>query len=324
MALLMNNLQILIQHGNKVYEAIVEEGVELESERKGSPAKLTFTILKDNIIEFEEGDAVRLSVDNKNIFYGFVFTKGRDKTKAIKVTAYDQLRYFTNKDTYTYTNKTASQVIKMLASDFLLNIGTIEDTEYIIASRCESNKTLFDIAQNALDLELENKKEMYVLYDDFGKICLKNLERMKLGLVINAETGENYDYTSSIDSDTYNKIKLTYDNEKTGKREVYISKDSSNINKWGILQYHDTIDEKTNGASKADSLLQLYNKKTRNLKVTNALGDTRVRGGSMIIVQLELDDVTVQNFMIVERVKHKFKNKEHLMDLTLRGGEFVA
>lgn len=158
----------------------------------------------------------------------------------------------------------------------------------------------------------------------FGKICLKNLERMKLGLVINADTGENYDYTSSIDSDTYNKIKLTYDNEKTGKREVYISKDSSNINKWGILQYHDTIDEKTNGASKADALLQLYNKKTRNLKVINALGDTRVRGGSMVIVQLELDDVTVQNFMIVEKVKHSFKNKEHFMDLTLRGGEFVA
>lgn len=301
-----------------------KNGVELQSERKGSPAKLTFTIIKDNIIEFEEGDSVMLSVDDTKIFYGFIFTKSRDKSKSIKVTAYDQLRYFKNKDTYTYTNKTASQVIKMLASDFLLNTGIIEDTDFVIASRCESNKTLFDIAQNALDLELQNKKEMYVLYDDFGKICLKNLERMKLGLVINADTGENYDYKSSIDSDTYNKIKLTYDNKDKGKREVYISKDTSNINKWGILQYYDTIDENTNGASKADALLELYNKKTRNLKVSNALGDKRVRGGSMVIVELKLDDITVQNFMIVEKVTHKFKNKEHLMDLTLRGGEFVA
>lgn len=265
-----------------------------------------------------------MSVNNKKIFYGFIFTKNRDKKGTIQVTAYDQLRYFKNKDTYTYTNKTASQVIKMLASDFLLNTGTIEDTEFVIESRCESNQTLFDIAQNALDLELHNKKEMYVLYDDFGKICLKNIERMKLGLVIDAETGSNYDYSSSIDSDTYNQIKLTYDNENTGKREVYIAKDTSNINKWGILQYYDTIDENTNGTSKADALLELYNKKTRNLKITNALGDVRVRGGSMVIVQLELDDVTVQNFMIVEKVTHTFKNKEHFMDLTLRGGEFVA
>lgn len=320
----MDKLEILIQHNNKVQEVVVEEGVKLTSERKGSPATLKFTIVKDNIVEFEEGDPVRLSVDNNNIFYGFVFSKSRDKSGTIDVTAYDQLRYFKNKDTKTYTNKTASQVLKMLASDFNLNTGTIEDTEFIIASRCESNQTLFDIIQNALDLELQNKKEMYVLYDDFGKICLKNLERMKLGLVINAETGENYDYTSSIDSDTYNKIKLTRDNENTGKREVYIAQDTNNINKWGILQYYDTIDENTNGASKADALLELYNKKTRNLKITNALGDIRVRGGSMIIVQLELEDITVQNFMIVEKVTHTFKNKEHLMDLTLQGGEFVA
>ena len=324
MSTLMSNLEILIQHDSTVYQVVVEEGVEWESERKGSPGKLTFTVLNDSTLTFEEGDAVRMSVDDTNIFYGFVFQKNRDKAGKIKVTVYDQLRYFKNKDTYTYTNKTASQVLKMLASDFLLNTGTIEDTEYVIASRAESNQTLFDIMQNALDLELENKKEMYVLYDDFGKICLKNLERMKIGLVINEDTGENYDYTSSIDSDTYNKIKLTYDNEDTGKREVYISKDTSNINKWGILQYYDTIDEDTNGSSKADALLELYNKKTRNLKITNALGDVRVRGGSMVIVELELDDVTVQNWMIVEKVTHTFKNKEHLMDLTLRGGEFVA
>lgn len=62
---------------------------------------------------------------------------------------------------------------------------------------------------------------MYVLYDDFGKLCLKNLERMKVGLVIDEETGENFDYESSIDSDTYNQIKLTYDNSDTGK-EKYI------------------------------------------------------------------------------------------------------
>ena len=45
MATLMDKVQILIQHNNTVYEAVVEEGVKLESERKGSPAKLTFTIL---------------------------------------------------------------------------------------------------------------------------------------------------------------------------------------------------------------------------------------------------------------------------------------
>ena len=128
----------------------------------------------------------------------------------------------------------------------------LENTGYVIAKKTESNQSLFDIILNALDETIRNRKEMYVLYDDFGKLCLKNLERMKVGLVIDEETGENFDYESSIDSDTYNQIKLTYDNSDTGKREVYMAKDSSNIEKWGVLQYFDTIDEKTNGAVKAE------------------------------------------------------------------------
>lgn len=246
------------------------------------------------------------------------------KSGIITVTAYDQLRYFKNKDTYVYTNKTADQLVKMLANDFLLNIGMLETTGYLIASRVESNKTLFDIVQNALDLTTQNRGEIYVLYDDFGKLCLKSLERMKLGLVIDEETGENFDYTSSIDSDTHNKIKLTYDNEKTGKREVYIAKDTSHINEWGVLQYYDTIDENTNGQAKVDALLKLYNQKTRKLQIKNAIGDIRVRGGSLVIVQMDLGDIKIQNFMLVEKVKHTFKNNEHFMDLTLRGGEFIS
>ena len=44
----------------------------------------------------------------------------------------------------------------------------------------------------------------------------------------------------------------------------------------------------------------------------------------MIAVHLNLGDVTVKNFMLVEKVTHTYKENEHWMDLTLRGGEFVA
>ena len=205
-----------------------------------------------------------------------------------------------------------------------LNLGTIENTSFIIASRVEDNTTLIDMIQNSLDLELMNKKNMFVLYDDFGKLTLKALERMKVGVVIDEETGENFDYTSTIDSQTYNKIKLVYENEKTGKREVYIAQDSKNINNWGILQYYDTLQEGENGQAKVNALLSLYNSKTRNLKITNAFGNLKVRAGSMVVVNLNLGDVAVQNFMLVENCKHTFNESEHRMDLTLKGGEFVG
>ncbi len=317
-------VELLIQHGNKIFAPAVEEGITWSTERKNAPGTLSFAVIKDDILDIAEGDAARLRVDGKNVFYGFIFKKSCDKEKKIKITAYDQLRYLKNKDTYVYTNKTASEVVKMIAADFKLNVGVIEDTGFKIASRVESNSSLFDIIGNALDLTLQNKKRMYVLYDDFGKLTLKGLGSMRTDIIIDEETGENFDYTSSIDDNTYNRVKLTFDNEDTGKREVYIAQSGENINRWGILQYYDTLKEGENGQAKADALLNLYNAKSRSLSITNAFGDVRVRAGSMVAVMLDLGDVKLQNLMLVEKCKHEFKESQHFMDLTLRGGEFNA
>lgn len=318
------NIELLIQHGDKVFIPVVKEGITWATERKGCPGELKFKVVKDDVISFTEGDAVRLKVNGQNVFYGFIFKKQRDKEQIISVTAYDQLRYLKNKDTIVYENKTAGELIQMIAKDYMMQTGTIEDTGFKIKSRVEENTSLFDMIQNALDMTLENQKYMYVMYDDFGKIALKGLDNMRLNLLIDEETGENFDYTSSIDSNTYNKVKLTYDNDKTGTREVYIAQDSENMNAWGVLQYFDTLQEGENGKAKADALLSLYNKKTRNLTIKNAFGDVRVRAGSMIVVIMDLGDMKLKNLMLVEKCKHEFKESQHLMTLTLRGGEFVA
>lgn len=321
------NVELLIEGNGKLIQPVVEDGIQWTTDRAGSPSTLKFTVVKDELlgeIGFQEGDPVRLRVDGQNVFYGFAFTKKRSKGQSIEVTAYDQLRYLKNKDTYVYENKTASQVIQMIANDFKLKLGTIESTGFVIPSRVEDNQSLFDIVQNALDLELQNKGELFVLYDDFGSLTLKNIASMKLDVLLDEETGENFDYTSTIDSNTYNKIKLTYDNDKTGTREVYVAQHGENMNDWGILQYFEKLQKNENGQAKADALLKLYNKKTRNLKLNDYFGDVRCRAGTMPIVRLNLGDVTLSNYMIVEKATHTFKNNQHTMSLNLRGGEFVV
>lgn len=325
------NVELLIgdESGTKAYQPAVQEGIEWSTERKSTPGKLVFKVLKDDMLDFSEGCPVRLKVDDDNVFFGFVFKQQRTKEQIITVTAYDQLRYLKNKDTQVYEGKTAAQFIEMIAADYALNVGTLEDTGFVIESRVEENTSLFEMISNALDLTLTNTGEMYVLFDDFGKLTLKGLPSMYVGvpgayLMIDEETGENFDYTSSIDDNAYNKIKLTYDNEDSGYRDVYIAQDFSNINKWGILQYFDTLQKGENGQVKADALLKLYNKKTRSLKITNALGDNRVRAGSMVIINLDLGDMKLKNWMLVEKCAHTYKEGEHWMDLTLRGGDFVG
>ncbi|HDX7083458.1 TPA: C40 family peptidase [Clostridioides difficile] len=320
------DIRLVIAHWEDFYEPVVLDGITWEIERRGTPSKLEFTIVMDDILEFCEGNSVRLYYKGVGIFYGYIFQKKRDKENHIKIVAYDQLRYFKNKDTYVYSNKTASELVKMLAKDFNLKYNVIEDTKYKL-SRVEENKTLFDMILTALDDTLREKKEMYTLYDDFGRITLKNVASMKLDTVMNNDVIEDFDYNSSIDSDTYTKIKLVRDNEESGKRDVYIAQDSAHMRSWGILQMFDTVDKNMSEAEikqKCDILLKLYNKKTKSLSLKNALGDIRVRAGCLVPVFLNLGDIELQNYMLVEKVKHTFENNSHFMDLTLVDGDEFA
>ena len=330
-------MQIIIhdKENDKYYWPAVQEGVTWDLTWKGSPGKLTFKVLADKLLNFHEGDTVQANFGGTNFFKGFVFTKKRSKEGIITVTAYDQIRYLKNKETYIFTNKTASAIIKQIVEDFQLkkdddelfkmNTGTAEegfaDTGYVIPKYRGSNKTLLDIIQTTLDMTTENTGRLYVFYDDFGKLMLKDLEQMEVKIVINDEAAQDFSYSSDIDKDTYNQVKLFYDNKETGKRDVWMSQDSANIKRWGLLRLTESVNPKKgmNFGQMADVKLKLGNRVKRSLSISGAFGDLRVRGGSMLYVDLNLGDVQLTKKVIVESVKHKFDNGLHTMDLTVKG-----
>lgn len=323
-----DNAVIFIQNSDQVYQPCILDDTIWETQRQGSPGKLTFKVMKNGVLNFAEGNIVKMVHKGKDVFMGYVFTKKRNKDDTIEVIAYDQLRYLKNKDIYYYTSLKAGDLVKRIAKDYRLQVGDIEDTEYVIPKYRGSNETLFDIIQSALDHTLIYSKKMFVLYDDFGKLTLKNIEAMTVDILIDSETAENYSYQSSIEK-SYNRIKLYHDNKKTGKREVYISQDSANIARWGILQMCESVNPKKcqNPGAKADTLLKQNNLVQRTLSITNVLGDDRIRAGSSLYVKLNLGDVELGQdgdlaLMLVESVKHKYSNNQHTMDLNLRGGIF--
>lgn len=321
-----SGVQLFIQN-DKIYAPVVVGTLQLTRER-GSPSVLTFEVVKDDILNFQEGNPVSMKVNGEKMFYGYVFTKQRsDNSSTIKVSCYDQLRYFKNKDTLSYANKTYSQLVKMIADDYNLVCGDLEDTGYVIGSRIEDG-TLLDILGNASDLTVIHSGKLFVLYDDFGEICLKNIGSMISNVLIDEETAENFSYTSSIDDDTYNRIKLSRDNDETGEREVYIAQDGDTQRNWGVLQYYESESDSTgeNLSERAELILKYYNQKRRKLTINNCMGNTAVRGGTLIPVQLSLGDIAVKNYMMVEKATHKFESGQHFMDLIVSGvrGEFVV
>lgn len=311
-------VHLYIQNGTTVYEPVVEGSVTWETQRMGQPGKCSFTLIPDQVLTIEEGNAVRLDVKGTPVFFGFIFERGWNRDGQMKVTAYDQLRYLKNKESYNYDNKSAGEVISMIAADFNLRVGTLEETGYTL-SRNEKDKTLFDIILNAMDLTMIHTGKIFVLYDDVGLLVMKNVENMTLDLAITKDTAQDYDYKISIDSNTYNQIKLHCDNEETKKRDVFMTKNTENINKWGVLQLSESIEKEVNGQKVAEIYLTKYNMPSRSLSIKDALGDIRVRAGCYIPVMLDIREEKLNNNLLIESVTHKINHGVHTMDLTLRG-----
>ncbi len=319
-----DSYNLYIVHNSEMFVPIIQDGVSWKTYRKGSPASLEFTVVKDNVINFQEGDTVIFKHNDVGVFYGYVFTKSRRKDGLISVTAYDQLRYFKNKDTYIYTDKRADELYKMIAEDYMLNLGQVDNTGYSIPNKIEDNQTLFDIMQNAIDDTLDNTGKMFIIYDDFGKLALRDVNSLKLDLLLTEEVAEDLSYSSSIDSNTYNRIQLYIDDNESGVRKEYIYQDGNNISQWGVLQFTQKLDEEEYPDVVGNELLTLYNEKTRNLSLSGVFGCIEARAGASVAVQMTLGDISVNTYMVIEKAVHNFEHGKYTMDLTLTGGTFVA
>ena len=322
----MDKVYVEIQNGSNGFEPVVLNDIQWITERKGSPGKLTLKVLQDEKLDITEGNTISFKVGNQGVFYGYIFKRSTDKTNIFTLTCYDQMRYLKNKDTYNFQNTTANRIVSSIANDFGLKTGELEETAFMIKAVVYDNKTLLDMMQDALDMTLTNTKNLYVLYDDYGKLTVKQIARMKVGLLIDSETAETYSFDSDIDSETYNKVKLEYEDSDTHERTFWTAEDKGTQGKWGTLQYFESIskDDKDTAQSKANSLLSLYNLPTKHLTIKNVIGDLRVRAGSMVLINLTIGNEKINHWMIVDSCTHKFKENEHFMDLKLIGGGFVG
>lgn len=309
-------IEIVLRCGGQLICPAVEEGITLATERRGVPAVLKFSASAENLQALAEGDAVTLHADGKAMFAGFVFRIVRENGALVKVTAYDQLRYLKNRDSYVFEAMTASERIRMIAQDFGLQLGEIADTGYVLPARVEENAALVDMMLNALDSTLAATGRLYQLWDDAGRLTLRAAEEMMVGAVLDAQSGQGYSFESSIDNESYNRIKLVYEDEKAGARQVTIAQDEASMEKWGTLQYFEVLSEDENAQAKAQLLLSLYNAPDRTLRLSGMAGDARVHAGCLVAVHLE--KIGVNGLMLVEKCRHRFDNDVHTMELELR------
>ncbi len=310
--------ELHIIHKLTDYIPIILDTVTWTTEYADTCGQLKFTVLNDGQVNFTEGDAVSFRVHGKGVFYGYVFEKTKTKDGNIEVTAYDQLRYFKNKDTYCYKNRKYSDMIKQFANDFELTVGDIDDTEYL-DTRIEDDISIFDMCKNARLSTLYNTGKLYILYDDFGTLCLKNIKELQTNYWLTTQTAEDFSYKTSIDDNVYNTIQCYKDDDTTGNRDKYIYKDGDLINQWGVLQKTVKLEEDDNPATVGMVYLNLYKSKRTTLKVTGCFGNINLRAGASLYLSLNVGDVNYDRAcFFITKATHNF-NSTYTCDLELAG-----
>lgn len=304
-----------------VYDIVTLAGtISHQTSLGGQAGKLTVTLQQDpnGILEISCGSILRFLVDDIGVFYGYIFTMGRDATGIYQITAYDQMRYLKNKETYITSNQTASQVFERVCKDNFQDsqYKVIVPSSFIAPEYNHAGKTLYETIEYGIQQANINETKQYFVKDKFGVLQFTELSQEKTNLIIGDESLlTSYQYEISIDKETYNSVKIYRDNKKTGKREVWIEFDSSTQKQWGKLQTVIQAKEEQNEAQikeLANNYMKLYNRESQTMKLT-ALGRVELTAGSGFTFQLS--DLAINQAMWITSATHTYENDYHTMSL---------
>lgn len=317
-------MEILVDNRKGEVFDIPVKSFEWKTERIGKASVFEAEMHNDDPLKFsvDSGAVIRAMEGSTKIFYGYVFEDGIRKSGDMSIKAYDQLRYLKNQDTYVMPSSTATAAIRRIANMYNLKVGTFEDTGYVVPGIVEEDKEAFDVVAKFLDSTLIATNQNFVLFDNFGKLDLRNIRNLVI-LADDFYIGEesllyDYEYKKSIDKETYNRVKFVRDNKETGKRETFIAQDSANIKKWGMLQKYRKVDENMTNAQIQDLVersIRVRNRETKTFELS-CLGNWKVRAGRMFYLFIE--KLGIEDYVMVDECTHKWQEGVHTMELKVK------
>lgn len=315
------NLELYLQNSNSgtVFDiSDLAETIQVTKNIDGNSGKLTVLLHKDpkNLLQVANGSIISFIVDRVGIFFGYVFTIGTDATETYKITAYDQMRYLKNEEVYVTQNLTASQIFEKVCYDNQLRYQIKAPSNYIPSAFLHDKKTLYEIINRGKKLANAYENKQYYITDEFGTLTWSELSLEKTNLIIGEKSLlTDYQYEKSIDKDTSNQIKIYRENKDTGKRDIWIGKDSNTIKKWGKLQLVIKADDNDTQAMIQNTIqnyLKVKNRETQTLKL-KALGIKELQAGKGFKFLLNRENIS-QDMWIVNST-HNFNKDTHTMDL---------
>ena len=318
---------------NKTYDiSTVVSNVEYYTDITGQPGHLSFLINKDpnKVIKFEwkdgvpnVGDEVFFANGDTLIFNCFVFIVGTDSEGVMRVTAYDQMRYLNNEDTFVAPAGTASDLFNTICARAYIasdQYRVVTASRFQMPSKVQLMKSYYDIMEDAINDTLIGEGRAYYLIDRAGVLEF-NLIGNDVSNVVIGEGSllTGYRYEKDIDAGTYNKVVVVQGSEEAGYTKAAVVQDEASILKWGVLQAMLSAPEEYSDVQiqeYANTYLTVTNKPTTDLTLS-AIGDDSIIAGTLF--RFKLPSVGVEGrWMYAESCVHTYDADVHLMELTVK------
>jgi hypothetical protein len=317
----MGYIKFLVIKGSHTYDmSELVESIKWSGRRGGAARSVTVSLLDDDGyghdrpgIDCEEGHQCIFYWKGEEIFRGLFINNSQSNKKKMSVKAYDNGIYLANnKDSFTYSNKTAAAVFKDCMSRCKMTVDKVADTGYVIPELTKPKTTYFDVIADALSRTYKATGKRFYVISKGGKISLlKRTENMLQWVV---ETGVNlidYNYSKSIEN-TKTRIRLLTKEGKLLAEEV----DSDLEKKIGIFQDVDTPDDSLNKAQLKELVKSTLKASGPTRKLTvSALGIPEAYSGMCIYIIIK--ELGIKKTYYIDEDTHTFKGNNHTMKLSL-------
>lgn len=324
-----DGMSLIILKGGQGYDVTqLVEQIKWRGRKGSSSRTLNVKLIDDDgykharsEIDVEQGHQCIFNYNGQELFRGIIMTQTQTNRKSLSFTAYDNGIYLANnKDTFTYENKTASDVFRDCCTRFGLPMGEVADCTYKIPELTKSKTTAFDAIADALSLDFDATGIRHYVASEKGKLKLLTRRENILQWVI--EVGENlstYTYTRSIEN-IKTRVKMV-------SKEGTTLAEKSNAaleKKIGVFQEIEKPDESLTTAQINDLIASMLDEKStpeRTLDV-EAMGIAEVISG--IGVYIIIPELGLARTFYVDSDTHTFKDNMHTMSLKLNYANDLA
>ena len=326
---MVQGISLIVIKGEQGYDVTeLVESVKWQGRKGYSARTLTAQLVDDDGykharagINVEQGQQCLFSYNGAELFRGIIMSQTQNNKKKLTIKAYDNGIYLANnKDTFTYENKTASEIFRDCCTRFGLPTGEVAECTYRIPELTKPKTTIFDTIADALSLDFDATGIRHYVSSDKGKISLLTRRENIMQWVI--EVGQNltaYTYTKSIEN-VKTRVKMV-SKEGTTLAEQSLAGLEEKI---GVFQEIDKPDESLTPAQINDLIASILEEKGTPARTLNldAIGIPEVISG--IGVYIIIPELNLSRTFYVDSDTHTFKGNLHTMSLKLNYANDLA